>query len=196
MKINCICIALLLSLIGMACQNDKPVPANAAEIAAMPETTTGEATAQPMIGTSDQAVPTATVPPSGEALPLPTLQPAPTATTAKGGASDKLNPAHGQPGHRCEIPVGAPLDSKPVPKQNTAGNQIQVQPQPQSQSQPQYVVTPANSGASAPVTVPAPTAAPAPAKVAPGMNPAHGQPGHRCDISVGAPLNSKPAAKQ
>ncbi|MFT5237357.1 MAG: hypothetical protein ACI9M9_000949 [Flavobacteriaceae bacterium] len=24
------------------------------------------------------------------------------------------------------------------------------------------------------------------------MNPAHGQPGHRCDISVGAPLNSTP----
>ena len=24
------------------------------------------------------------------------------------------------------------------------------------------------------------------------MNPAHGQPGHRCDISVGAPLNSAP----
>lgn len=25
------------------------------------------------------------------------------------------------------------------------------------------------------------------------LNPAHGQPGHRCDISVGAPLNSAPA---
>lgn len=25
-----------------------------------------------------------------------------------------------------------------------------------------------------------------------GMNPAHGQPGHRCDIPVGAPLNSPP----
>jgi len=37
-----------------------------------------------------------------------------------------------------------------------------------------------------------PLAAPAKA-VAPGMNPAHGQPGHRCDIAVGQPLNSKPA---
>jgi len=27
----------------------------------------------------------------------------------------------------------------------------------------------------------------------PGMNPPHGEPGHRCDIAVGAPLNSKPA---
>jgi hypothetical protein len=31
-------------------------------------------------------------------------------------------------------------------------------------------------------------------KTAPGMNPPHGEPGHRCDIAVGAPLNSKPAA--
>src|SRR6218665_1308736 len=27
-----------------------------------------------------------------------------------------------------------------------------------------------------------------------GLNPAHGQPGHRCDIAVGAPLSSAPAA--
>ena len=37
-------------------------------------------------------------------------------------------------------------------------------------------------------TVPQPAAQP----VAAGMNPAHGQPGHRCDIPVGAPLNSPP----
>jgi len=24
------------------------------------------------------------------------------------------------------------------------------------------------------------------------LNPKHGEPGHRCDIAVGAPLNSKP----
>jgi hypothetical protein len=43
----------------------------------------------------------------------------------------------------------------------------------------------------------APTAtvsAPPVQKVAPGMNPAHGQPNHRCDIAVGEPLNSKPVA--
>ena len=28
-------------------------------------------------------------------------------------------------------------------------------------------------------------------QTAPGMNPPHGQPGHRCEIPVGAPLNSK-----
>ena len=30
------------------------------------------------------------------------------------------------------------------------------------------------------------------AATAEGMNPPHGQPGHRCDIAVGAPLDSKP----
>ena len=27
----------------------------------------------------------------------------------------QLNPAHGQPGHRCDIYVGQPIDAKPVP---------------------------------------------------------------------------------
>jgi hypothetical protein len=80
----------------------------------------------------------------------------------------KLNPEHGQPGHRCDIAVGAPLDSKPVQAINAnATTDINNQP----------------------VTV---NSQPAPQKVAPGMNPSHGQPGHRCDIAVGAPLDSKP----
>jgi len=77
--------------------------------------------------------------------------------TAKG-----MNPPHGQPGHRCDIPVGAPLNSKPVVTQTQA--------------------TPVTTTTTAQPTV----------VTAPGMNPPHGQPGHRCDIAVGAPLNSKP----
>lgn len=77
-----------------------------------------------------------------------------------------MNPAHGQPGHRCDIAVGAPLNSPAVKTTNTT--------------------------TSAPVTTTSvATATPSPVQpVAPGMNPAHGQPGHRCDIAVGAPLNS------
>lgn len=82
-----------------------------------------------------------------------------------------LNPAHGQPGHRCDIAVGAPLNSAPTQGQTANAQPVQV-----NAGQPQVVTT----------TV-------APAKVAKGMNPAHGQPGHRCDIAVGAPLNSAPA---
>lgn len=87
-----------------------------------------------------------------------------------------MNPSHGQPGHRCDIPVGSPLNS-PVATNSTT---------------PQVV---SNSGQT--VTTTTMTTA----KTPKGMNPPHGQPGHRCDISVGAPLNSpvtaaKPATPQ
>lgn len=84
-----------------------------------------------------------------------------------------INPAHGQPGHRCDIAVGAPLNSAPMPQgQPAQGQTVQV-----NQNQPQQVVTTTTT----------------PVKTAKGMNPPHGQPGHRCDIPVGAPLNSAPA---
>lgn len=34
-------------------------------------------------------------------------------TNAAGSGEIALNPAHGQPNHRCDIPVGAPLNSSP-----------------------------------------------------------------------------------
>jgi hypothetical protein len=81
-------------------------------------------------------------------------------------STGKLNPEHGKPGHRCDIPVGAPL-STPVQK-----------------TQPVTTTTTA-------------AASPAPTPTLPGMNPQHGQPGHRCDIAIGAPLNSpKPEEKK
>lgn len=84
-------------------------------------------------------------------------------------ATGPLNPAHGQPGHRCDINVGAPLNSKPpaLPNANPATT---------------ISTGPANTTVQNPAQ-----------KTLPGMNPAHGEPGHRCDIAVGAPLNSKPA---
>jgi len=97
-----------------------------------------------------------------------TTIPATAAQTIPSGNNTQLNPPHGQPGHRCDIAVGAPLNSKPAqsptPVTATANQTI-------AKINPQAVVQ----------------------KVAPGMNPQHGQPGHRCDIAVGAPLNSKPA---
>lgn len=101
---------------------------------------------------------------------VPASMPA-TTTTSKAG----LNPEHGQPGHRCDIPVGSPLDSKPTT--NTATTTAPVSLQPQGIPAATPVVTP---------TVTQPTGT---TTTAPGMNPAHGQPGHRCDIPVGSPLN-------
>lgn len=94
-----------------------------------------------------------------------TQNPAAVQPTAPG-----MNPPHGQPGHRCDISVGAPLNSKPAAPATTTGTTVSGQPQ---------------------VTM---TEVPTKVKTAPGMNPPHGEPGHRCDIAVGAPLNSKPAA--
>lgn len=91
------------------------------------------------------------------------------------GETKGLNPAHGQPGHRCDIAVGAPLNSAPAQGQPVQQTQtVQVNP-----NQKNMVTT---------------TTVAAPVKVAKGMNPSHGQPGHRCDIPVGSPLNS-PVAK-
>ncbi|HJW17688.1 MAG TPA: hypothetical protein VJ499_11235, partial [Flavisolibacter sp.] len=126
------------------------------------------------------------------------------------------NPAHGQPGHRCDIAVGDPLPasaSLPV-----TSNNFPVTPQPSGNlgSPTSIPLTPSNSltptegvnpahgkpGHRCDIPVGAPLNSPAtkssvinptqPTTVNPKLNPAHGQPGHRCDIAVGAPLNSSP----
>jgi hypothetical protein len=89
------------------------------------------------------------------------------------GDTNGINPAHGQPGHRCDIAVGAPLNSAQTQQVQTTNTQT---------AQPVQV----NAGQQNVVT----TTTVAPVKVGKGMNPSHGQPGHRCDIPVGAPLNS------
>jgi hypothetical protein len=86
-----------------------------------------------------------------------------------------MNPPHGQPGHRCEIPVGAPLNSKPAEKK-----QPQTTTQVVNQKIEEKPVMKINSGNSSTTIVGTTTP--------PGMNPPHGQEGHRCDIAVGAPL--------
>ncbi|CAM4073311.1 hypothetical protein [Gillisia limnaea] len=70
-----------------------------------------------------------------------------------------LNPQHGQPGHRCDIPVGAPLDQ-------AAGNSNTQNTTPASTT-----TSPVWSNDAAPV-----------------KNPPHGQPGHDCAVPVGADL--------
>lgn len=88
-------------------------------------------------------------------------------TNASTSGKPALNPEHGQPYHRCEIAVGAPIDSAPTQQNAT--------PQVQTPSILSPTVTP---------SAPAPQAlGPKPA-----LNPAHGEPHHRCDLAVGAPL--------
>lgn len=118
-------------------------------------------TASAAQGTTQTSVPTA-LPPSS----TPTFAPAPQTATPQTGTpvASGMNPEHGQPGHRCDIAVGAPLNSAPA-------------------EAPVVTTTPTFNPAPATQT-PAST----PPATAPGMNPPHGQPGHDCAIAVGAPL--------
>jgi hypothetical protein len=116
--------------------------------------------------------PTAKENPAVATSPIQAPQSAVTTTVANNTVG--MNPAHGQPGHRCDIAVGQPL--------NTAVAKTSA-PQAATQTMTQTIQPNASANIS---TTNTPTAK--------GMNPPHGQPGHRCDIAVGQPLNS-PAAK-
>lgn len=74
-----------------------------------------------------------------------------------------LNPQHGQPGHRCDIPVGSPLNSS-------------------ANAAPIVAAPPVN-------TTNIPTIGTSTTELK--YNPKHGEPGHRCDLAEGAPLDGK-----
>ncbi len=87
-------------------------------------------------------------------------------SNAQTSSTVALNPAHGQPGHRCDLAVGAPLNSSPTSA--TAAPQVTTQATPAATSTPAVAPTTNAKGQK--------------------LNPAHGQPGHKCEIPVGAPL--------
>lgn len=143
--------------------------------------------------TTDAPVETVT-----ETAPAQTIEPtpaliqnaAPTPNTQN--VAPGMNPAHGQPGHRCDIPVGAPLTGKApaakttvTPTQTTTQGNNQFQVTPGSATVTKTVIPNSNPTVT---TTPTPVAQ----TTEPGMqgkpNPAHGQPGHRCDVPTGQPL--------
>lgn len=95
------------------------------------------------------------------------------------GQKPALNPAHGEPYHRCDIQVGAPLNSAPAPQ-----NTVQ-QPVPQQMPANNSFNTNPIAPSASPASSVSPSGATGPK---PALNPAHGQPHHRCDLQVGAPL--------
>lgn len=148
----------LACIIFMGCNNSD---------ASVDTSLTFDSTLSKSTSTSSEAITAPTVDAAAEIQNpaiTPTTDQASQAKDLNTGNVAGLNPAHGQPGHRCDISVGAPLNSAP--------------------NKPATVT---NATAPQPVVSSAP-----PVKTAPGMNPPHGEPGHRCDISVGAPLNSAP----
>lgn len=90
----------------------------------------------------------------------------------------ELNPPHGQPFHRCDIPVGSPLNTAAPAKPAQVVNRTGTAPTLENAARlnnPQAV------------NPTAPTVANA-TSGKPKLNPPHGQPYHRCDIAVGSPL--------
>lgn len=88
----------------------------------------------------------------------------PAAATEEGGVTEdsiKVNPAHGLPGHRCDLPVGAPLNSATA-----------------------TTTTPVNE-------LPSTSVSPVRIDKQPELNPAHGEPYHDCSIPVGAKLKKE-----
>lgn len=125
---------------------------------------------------------TANQAPKASLLDQAGIQPAQTPSATAAVTAPGMNPPHGQPGHRCDIPVGQPLNSKPAQAATATTNQAQaIQIDPNSLQPGKFSV---ENGKAQNI------------KTAKGMNPPHGEPGHRCDIPVGQPLNSKPAAPQ
>lgn len=84
-----------------------------------------------------------------------------------------VNPEHGQPGHDCSIAVGAPF------KKSTTNSVSDNSPTNEAlKSEAAQLAKPEVS-----------TEGVAEGIKTQKMNPAHGQPNHRCDIAVGAPLS-------
>jgi len=128
------------------------------------------------------------------ANPQTVAQPAQTITQSQPVANQQqvatkpgMNPPHGQPGHRCDIAVGAPLNSKP---NATATPNTSSQPAftktviPNSAQQAKSTGTTATTSATPAILNPNTASVPA------GTNPPHGQPGHVCGTPVSTPVST------
>lgn len=171
MKITTLALSLGLCVLA-ACSNSTTTES---------ETAATSDTAAAAVQPATEEVTTQTPEPGSMEISAPTGSVTGTATAPQQNAQPVaagMNPAHGEPGHRCDIAVGAPLNSPP-------SAQPAINMTPQTQSMP---VTSMPPSISSPSPVPPAPSTSGPAVTAPGMNPPHGEPGHDCSIAVGAPL--------
>ncbi len=130
----------------------------------------------------------------GQTSPAVPVQEFSQTATGQDEAQVMLNPPHGEPFHRCDIPVGSPLPAN-SPQQATT-NQAPA-PAPAASPSPSTAtvdrsmiptienVNRLNTSAGRQSTTASSTP---PSGTPPRNNPPHGQPWHRCDIPVGSPL--------
>lgn len=161
MKKNIFLLGIITSLFFVSCKKEEEVkPIEESKQTSQPFS--GEAWLKQRIGNQGQQV-------------QPVQQQVQQTTQTQTQTAPGMNPPHGQPGHRCDIAVGAPLSSKPTQNIQKQSETPKVNPKPVEQP-----VTNVNTKNGAATIVGTSTP--------PGINPPHGQEGHRCDIAVGAPL--------
>jgi hypothetical protein len=154
-------------------------------------TPTGAATPTTTTTTAPQNVQTVITTPTQIKTPPQQINNIKPAVVANTGNSKK-NPAHGQPGHRCDIPAGAPLNSAPqkttTPKAANTNTPVAATPTIVNPStMPALQSTQAVQNNDAANGTPALISNTTGAK----LNPEHGKPGHDCKVAVGQPLPNK-----
>lgn len=166
-----LCSLLTLSIAFTSCKNEEET-AEAATTSTTPK--------EPLIVPRVQPIPSESYVQPNQQVTMPQAPTSTAQVTTQAPTKAGMNPPHGQPGHRCDIAVGASL-STPVAK---AANPTTI-----TSGKPTYTTTtlstPTTTASSA---TPAILTSDAPATTAPGMNPPHGQPGHVCGTPVGDPL--------
>jgi len=102
-------------------------------------------------------------------------EPSSDASAVQQQAAPRLNPPHGEPGHRCDMNVGDPL-----PDESGSTGPVTV-------SSPAVINTTEQSGNKS-IMYEQPAGVQSGGAATAKLNPPHGEPGHRCDINVGDPL--------
>jgi hypothetical protein len=134
---------------------------------------------------------------NGETSPAVPVEESNQSLAEQGEAQVMMNPPHGQPFHRCDIPVGSPLPTN-SPQQATTNQATASEPAPAPAAASPATATvdksmiPTLENVNRLNTTPGRQSTTAsstpPTGTPPRNNPPHGQPWHRCDIPVGSPL--------
>lgn len=100
-------VALIACIVYIVVSPTEPAPSRMMDrsVPAAAQQSMPAAAPQETGGTNDAPANAQQAPATG--IPAPTAVPAPAPSAAPAGQqAGKINPPHGQPGHRCDIPVG------------------------------------------------------------------------------------------
>lgn len=115
----------------------------------------------------------------------PSAEPSEQPVNEQNDGQVKLNPPHGEPNHRCDIPVGSPLNSE---AKNTASETTNQTKDNTTRETDNNSFAPTVENAERLKSTQTNQTSASKSGEKPDVNPPHGEPWHRCDIAVGSPL--------